>query len=101
MGPKVSGAGRRGAELRRAELIRGAERLWGNIPGAECRGAVGQWGRTSWGRTSLGQNLWGRWSWAEGSGAGSRSPYFQNRCIRNIYLTPDISKFKGLRVLKP
>ena len=42
------------------------------IPGAERRGAGGQWGRTSWGRTSwgrtsLGQNPWGRTSWGRRS----------------------------------
>ena len=35
LGQNVSGAGRRGAELR------GAGRHWGNIPGAERRGAGG------------------------------------------------------------
>ena len=36
VGREVSGVGRRGAELR------GAGRHWGNIPGAERRGAGGQ-----------------------------------------------------------
>ena len=56
VGQEVSGAARRGTELR------GAGRHWGNTPGEERRGAGGQLGRTSWGRTSLGQNLWGKWT---------------------------------------
>ena len=52
--------------------VSGAGRHWGNISGAERRGAAGQWGRTSWGRTSwgrssLGQYSWGRTSWGRRS----------------------------------
>ena len=61
LGQQVSGARRCGAQGC------GARRHWGNIRGAQCTGAGGQWGPTLWGptlwgTTSLGQFLWGRMS---------------------------------------
>ena len=43
----------RGANLAKPPTLRHCQ--WGNIPGAERRGAGRQWGRTSWGRRSVGQ----------------------------------------------
>ena len=84
MGQEVSGAGRRGTELR------GAGCRWGNIPGAERRGAGGQWAVDRRGAELIGAGRrWGKISGvdghgAQGSGAGSGSP--KMKCIENIFV---------------
>ena len=56
----------------------GAGRHWGNIPGAERRGAGGQWDRRSVGQDVVGQNVTGAISLGQNvvgqevSGAGRR-----------------------------